>query len=811
MSRTGETNLDRLVQDQGEDEEGEEEEEDLSTSSESDFGAGFSKLRMSSSSVVGSPSWSHFLARPSTPRGVGERPFAWQSTAKTYTRAALVPSGLVDDVLVVSAEPFWVSEEELQAGETSMLRREPAVLERLPPASKAGRGCLTDGSMTREERIEGGGRPEPPQRVEWFCFPSGFVEAQWREERPATRSHVFALFADGSPLRGVVLMSYRAAEFVEHGWRAPKEDQEPALLPPARKLVWVPVAICLLTRLAIVPALCAWVEQLAVALDDADASVSADARREALEVIFSCAAQLADEVPRPVAGVLSLKVAGPAKEMVHVREHFAASRGNQVRRASALDRRLMGRPTGGGGSLWLAALLLGPEGLVKALACALLEKSVLLIAQDAALLAPVAEALLALVRPFEWSHVYVPVLPRPLLELLDAPQPFLLGVLSSWLPDDFFSVVATKNEDDTSHENDAKKKSQPAASANKMSRRSSAKKTPGMRNEPTARQPPRRRPSNRAAASAAFWQATPIAPGTIAFDLDAGTCFAPSPSTSGPALSSDHDALPEDFADAVRAATRTLQLAAIEAIDQDAASRQSGAMPTVKRAARLSPASETLLAAETALQAACSNQMRRLLDGCANFLERDDTPAPDDRARLRADEFVGAHPVPYYRPFLRRLCETQHFWQFVDLTREQLLRGGDSAATPPSPASSHSRDEYDDALCYNVPPPLPQQPLPDKPSESGSSGGASKSATSSSKKRRRSYRRSVPYEERSFQVTHEWQLDAFFGTDRPPANTRVYRYGLLADLLCVPFDDLWRQLEGDNGNWAASTRMNHAV
>ncbi|KAH8059121.1 Rab guanyl-nucleotide exchange factor [Aureococcus anophagefferens] len=81
----------------------------------------------------------------------------------------------------------------------------------------------------------------------------------------------------------------------------------------------------------------------------------------------------------------------------------------------------------------------GPPGLATALACVLLERPLCLHAESTTVLAPVAEALLALAAPLEWAGVYVPVLPKPLLELLDAPQAFLLGVESKWIDRGFYA------------------------------------------------------------------------------------------------------------------------------------------------------------------------------------------------------------------------------------------------------------------------------------------------------------------------------------------------------------------------------------
>lgn len=41
----------------------------------------------------------------------------------------------------------------------------------------------------------------------------------------------------------------------------------------------------------------------------------------------------------------------------------------------------------------------------------------------------VAEGITALLFPFTWPHVYVPILPASLEHFLDAPVPFLMGKL----------------------------------------------------------------------------------------------------------------------------------------------------------------------------------------------------------------------------------------------------------------------------------------------------------------------------------------------------------------------------------------------
>lgn len=43
----------------------------------------------------------------------------------------------------------------------------------------------------------------------------------------------------------------------------------------------------------------------------------------------------------------------------------------------------------------------------------------------------VAETITALMFPFQWQHVYVPILPASLLHFLDAPVPYLMGLHSN--------------------------------------------------------------------------------------------------------------------------------------------------------------------------------------------------------------------------------------------------------------------------------------------------------------------------------------------------------------------------------------------
>uniref|UniRef100_A0A6I8NQC1 DENN domain containing 5A n=1 Tax=Ornithorhynchus anatinus TaxID=9258 RepID=A0A6I8NQC1_ORNAN len=79
--------------------------------------------------------------------------------------------------------------------------------------------------------------------------------------------------------------------------------------------------------------------------------------------------------------------------------------------------------------------LLGVENVLQLFTCALLEFQILLYSQHYQRLMTVAETITALMFPFQWQHVYVPILPASLLHFLDAPVPYLMGLHSNGLDD----------------------------------------------------------------------------------------------------------------------------------------------------------------------------------------------------------------------------------------------------------------------------------------------------------------------------------------------------------------------------------------
>ena len=63
----------------------------------------------------------------------------------------------------------------------------------------------------------------------------------------------------------------------------------------------------------------------------------------------------------------------------------------------------------------------------------LMEQRVLLLSSKLSALTVVGETLLHLIFPLRWPHVYIPLLPRSLIDFLYAPMPFIIGMHHSWV------------------------------------------------------------------------------------------------------------------------------------------------------------------------------------------------------------------------------------------------------------------------------------------------------------------------------------------------------------------------------------------
>ncbi|KAG2452541.1 hypothetical protein HYH02_002779 [Chlamydomonas schloesseri] len=73
-------------------------------------------------------------------------------------------------------------------------------------------------------------------------------------------------------------------------------------------------------------------------------------------------------------------------------------------------------------------------GMLTLIASLLLERRILFVARSRDTVTAAVQAAQALIYPFKWHHIYLPILPRDLVDYLSAPMPFLVGLPSDMLP-----------------------------------------------------------------------------------------------------------------------------------------------------------------------------------------------------------------------------------------------------------------------------------------------------------------------------------------------------------------------------------------
>jgi WD40 repeat protein len=185
---------------------------------------------------------------------------------------------------------------------------------------------------------------------------------------------------------------------------------------PAKGLVkrlWVPIGICLTSNLPIIGVMEAMLLRLC---EELVAKVGASPSQPSkLDEIHKALANLIVNFQKPIAGAVNCSVPFLSGE------RFLLS---------------LPPPTGlpplpHGRSIVSVCRLVGAEGLNFLIAAVLTECKILIHSQDIADIAMVAEVVTALVYPFKWSLPYIPILPLGMIEFVEAPLSYMLGVPSS--------------------------------------------------------------------------------------------------------------------------------------------------------------------------------------------------------------------------------------------------------------------------------------------------------------------------------------------------------------------------------------------
>ncbi|XP_064634116.1 DENN domain-containing protein 2A-like isoform X2 [Lineus longissimus] len=77
---------------------------------------------------------------------------------------------------------------------------------------------------------------------------------------------------------------------------------------------------------------------------------------------------------------------------------------------------------------------LGIENVLQVFSAILLERRTLFSASKLSTLSNCIHALAGLLYPFQWQHTFIPVLPAALLDITCAPTPYIIGIMSPYLP-----------------------------------------------------------------------------------------------------------------------------------------------------------------------------------------------------------------------------------------------------------------------------------------------------------------------------------------------------------------------------------------
>jgi hypothetical protein len=178
------------------------------------------------------------------------------------------------------------------------------------------------------------------------------------------------------------------------------------------KRIWVPIGICMTSSLPIVGTMEVMLLRLCEALSTA--GFSAIRCTEELKSVREAILCAILSYQKPIPGVVNCSFPFLKGDPLHI----------------AIPARSGLPPLPHGSSVSAVCRLLGADGLNFLLAAFLTECKILLHSDEIANLSMVAEVLSALIYPFEWALPYVPVLPVDMMEFIEAPISFLIGVPS---------------------------------------------------------------------------------------------------------------------------------------------------------------------------------------------------------------------------------------------------------------------------------------------------------------------------------------------------------------------------------------------
>lgn len=295
-----------------------------------------------------------------------------------------------------------------------------------------------------------------PGKVEWFCFPEGCKI--WRGLTPPNHDELnLKRFSASSPVQvstsiasfdaclgcttsfswftissnsdrygseskktfGAVIRFYIPApvgvdstqdDFAQTGGASslsvgPREKNE-------RKRLWVPIGICVTSSMPIVGTMEVMLLRICESLSSL--GILSVASSQEIKTVQEAIVSVVVSFQRPIPGIVNCSFPFLDGELLHI----------------GLPSRTGLPALPHGHAVTAVCRLLGADGLNYLLAAFLTECKILLHSDEISNLSLVAEVLTSLLYPFSWSLPYVPVLPGEMMEFIEAPLSFLLGVPS---------------------------------------------------------------------------------------------------------------------------------------------------------------------------------------------------------------------------------------------------------------------------------------------------------------------------------------------------------------------------------------------
>ena len=364
--------------------------------------------------------------------------------AEVKEEEPVLQPGFIDFIAVVGARDIGSQTGDDGAKGWVNSTPECCLLEQFPPSD--------------DVHLRNGRKTVLPNKVEWFCFPEGVK--LWRGKRPPTHEDLnLTRFSAASPPNvassiaafdaclgctttftwfviasnsdeygsdsvktyGAVIRFYVPAPA---GIDPTQDDFAQTMLDPngvgaingvQRRRLWVPIGICITSSLPIVGAMETMLLRLCKELGPTQGVSSANsAVASTKKLVYEELKHAIFNYQKPIRGVVQCSVPFLSGERMHI----------------SLPPRT-GLPTlPHGNSVVSVCRLVGADGLNFLLAAFLTECKIVIHSNDVANLCLVAEVMTALLYPFSWSLPYIPVLPAEMMEFIEAPLSYLLGVPS---------------------------------------------------------------------------------------------------------------------------------------------------------------------------------------------------------------------------------------------------------------------------------------------------------------------------------------------------------------------------------------------